>query len=82
MLDSRDATRGVSTSSTMLEITTADCGMVYVDKVLSPMPVKSCEQMAAEINARVGERVVLVFPPFQLPAEGDLQMGYGYKLET
>ena len=77
---SRSGTGGLSTSSTKLKIRTQECGTVYVSKVLSPSPAKSWEEMAAELDGYRGEQVVLVFPPFQLPAEGDYALGYGYRL--
>lgn len=77
---SRSGTGGLSTSSTKLKIRTQECGTVYVSKVLSPSPAKSWEEMAAELDGYRGEQVVLVFPPFQLPAEGDAVDGYGYRL--
>ena len=51
-----------------------------VSKVLSPSPAGSWDEMAAELDGYRGEQVVLVFPPFQLPAEGDAVDGYGYRL--
>lgn len=77
---SRSGTGGLSTSSTELKIRTQECGTVYVSKVLSPSPAKSWEEMAAELDGYRGQQVVLVFPPFQLPAEGDAVDGYGYRL--
>lgn len=77
---SRSGTGGLSTSSTKLKIRTQECGTVYVSKVLSPSPAKSWEEMAAELDGYRGQQVVLVFPPFQLPAEGDAVDGYGYRL--
>ena len=77
---SRSGTGGLSTSSTKLKIRTQECGTVYVSKVLSPSPAGSWEEMAAELDGYRGEQVVLVFPPFQLPAEGDAVDGYGYRL--
>lgn len=77
---SRSGTGGLSTSSTKLKIRTQECGTVYVSKVLSPSPAGSWEEMAAELDGFRGEQVVLVFPPFQLPAEGDYALGYGYRL--
>lgn len=77
---SRSGTGGLSTSSTKLKIRTQECGTVYVSKVLSPSPAGSWEEMAAELDGFRGEQVVLVFPPFQLPAEGDAVDGYGYRL--
>ena len=77
---SRSGTGGLSTSSTKLKIRTQECGTVYVSKVLSPSPAGSWEEMAAELDGYRGEQVVLVFPPFQLPAEGDYALGYGYRL--
>ncbi|WP_237201174.1 hypothetical protein [Rothia nasimurium] len=77
---SRSGTGGRSTSSTKLKILTEECGTVYVSKVLSPSPAGSWDEMAAELNEHQGQQVVLVFPPFQLPAEGDAVDGYGYRL--
>lgn len=77
---SRSGTGGLSTSSTKLKIRTEECGTVYVSKVLSPSPAGSWEEMAAELDGYRGQQVVLVFPPFQLPAEGDYALGYGYRL--
>lgn len=77
---SRSGTGGLSISSTKLKIRTQECGTVYVSKVLSPSPAKSWEEMAAELDGYRGQQVVLVFPPFQLPAEGDAVDGYGYRL--
>ena len=80
VFNSRSGTGGLSTSSTKLKIRTQECGTVYVSKVLSPSPAGSWEEMAAELDGYRGEQVVLVFPPFQLPAEGDAVDGYGYRL--
>ena len=80
VFNSRSGTGGLSTSSTELKIRTQECGTVYVSKVLSPSPAKSWDEMAAELDGYRGEQVVLVFPPFQLPAEGDYALGYGYRL--
>lgn len=77
---SRSGTGGLSTSSTKLKIRTQECGTVYVSKVLSPSPAGSWDEMAAELDGYRGQQVVLVFPPFQLPAEGDYALGYGYRL--
>ncbi|WP_237218746.1 hypothetical protein [Rothia nasimurium] len=77
---SRSGTGGRSTSSTKLKIRTQECGTVYVSKVLSPSPARSWDEMAAELDGYRGQQVVLVFPPFQLPAEGDYALGYGYRL--
>lgn len=52
----------------------------YQSKVLSPSPAGSWDEMAAELDGYRGQQVVLVFPPFQLPAEGDYALGYGYRL--
>jgi len=80
VFNSRSGTGGLSTSSTELKIRTQECGTVYVSKVLSPSPAGSWEEMAAELDGYRGQQVVLVFPPFQLPAEGDYALGYGYRL--
>ncbi|WP_237207686.1 hypothetical protein [Rothia nasimurium] len=77
---SRSGTGGLSTSSTKLKIRTEECGTVYVSKVLSPSHAGSWDEMAAELDGYRGQQVVLVFPPFQLPAEGDYALGYGYRL--
>lgn len=78
--NNRSGTGGLSTSSTELKIRTQECGTVYVSKVLSPSPAGSWDEMAAELDGYRGQQVVLVFPPFQLPAEGDYALGYGYRL--
>ncbi|WP_237225190.1 hypothetical protein [Rothia nasisuis] len=80
VFNKRSGTGGLSTSSTELKIRTEECGTVYVSKVLSPSPAGSWEEMAAELDGYRGQQVVLVFPPFQLPAEGDYVLGYGYRL--
>lgn len=71
-------TGGIATSSTELKINTADCGTVYVDHAEAPK--KSYQDMADELNQHQGQKVTLIFPPFQLPAQGDYALGYGYRL--
>ncbi|WP_237218747.1 hypothetical protein [Rothia nasimurium] len=78
VFNNRSGTGGLSTSSTELKIRTQECGTVYVSKVLSPSPARSWDEMAAELDGYRGQQVTLVFPPFQLPAEGDYALGYGY----
>ncbi|MFW0119601.1 hypothetical protein ACN08Y_06780 [Rothia sp. P5764] len=77
VFNSRSGTGGISTSSTELKINTDGCGTVYVDYVIAPK--KSYQDMADELNQYQGEVVTLIFPPFQLPAEGDYVLGYGYR---
>ena len=78
VLNSRSGTGGLATSSTQLKVSTQDCGTVYIDYVVAPK--KSYQDMADELNRYQGEVVTLIFPPFQLPAEGDYALGYRYRL--
>ncbi|MFW0119603.1 hypothetical protein ACN08Y_06790 [Rothia sp. P5764] len=78
VLNSRSGTGGLATSSTQLKVSTQDCGTVYIDYVVAPK--RSYQDMADELNRYQGEVVTLIFPPFQLPAEGDYALGYGYRL--
>lgn len=78
VLNSRSGTGGLATSSTEVKVSTQDCGTVYIDYVVAPK--KSYQDMADELNRYQGEVVTLIFPPFQLPAEGDYALGYGYRL--
>ncbi|MDT0190761.1 hypothetical protein [Rothia terrae] len=72
-------TRGISTSGTELKINTTDCGTIYVDHSVTPK--KSYQDMADELNQYQGQRVTLIFPPFQLPGTRDTVLtGYGYRL--
>lgn len=75
---SSSGTGGISTSGTKLKINTADCGTVYVDHSITPK--KSYQDMADELNQHQGQKVTLIFPPFQWPAVGDYALGYGYRL--
>lgn len=77
VLNSRSGTGGLATSSTQLKVSTQDSGTVYIDYVIAPK--KSYQDMADELNRYQGEVVTLIFPPFQLPAEGDYVLGYGYR---
>lgn len=78
VLNKTSGTGGVATSSTELKISTVDCGTVYVNHVEAPK--KSYQEMADELNRYQGREVALIFSTFQLPAQGDYVLGYGYRL--
>lgn len=80
VFNSSSGTGGIATSGTELKINTDGCGTVYVDHAIAPQK-KSYQDMADELNQHQGQKITLIFPPFQLPGTRDSVLtGYGYRL--